>query len=85
MIKITLSRKLGELRINQVELSRMTGIRNATINEMYNGIAERVSLEHIDLICDALQCEPWEILEWKPNKESKIKYDRTGKLKSDAD
>ena len=28
MIKITLSRKLGELRIKQVELSRITGIRN---------------------------------------------------------
>ena len=81
MIRFTLSRKLGELRINQLELSRMTGIRNATINEMYNGFAERINLEHLDLICDALNCEPWEILEWKPNAESKIRFDRSGKPK----
>ena len=42
MIKIHLSRLLGEKRISQAELSRQTGIRPSTINDMYNEIAERV-------------------------------------------
>jgi len=33
MIKIVLSRKLGELRITQTELSNATNIRRATIGE----------------------------------------------------
>ena len=35
----------------------MTGIRPATINELYHEIADRVSLEHLDLICEALDCD----------------------------
>lgn len=83
MIKITLSRKLGELRIKQVELSRITGIRNATINELYNGFAERVSLDHLDLICEALDCTLDEIIIWVPNKIPRIRFTRTGHNKGD--
>ncbi len=49
MIKILLSRKLGELRWTQAELSRVTGIRPTTINELYHEFAERVNLEHLVL------------------------------------
>ena len=83
MIKITLSRKLGELRIKQVELSRITGIRNATINELYNGFAERISLDHLDLICEALNCTLDEIIIWVPNKTPRIRFTRTGHDKGD--
>ncbi len=57
MIRITLSTKLGELRWTQTDLVRTTGIRPSTINELYHEIAERVNLEHLDLICEALDCE----------------------------
>lgn len=62
MIKILLSRKLGELRWTQADLSRATGIRPSTINEYYNEFAQRINLEHLDLICDALDCDVSEIL-----------------------
>ncbi len=68
MIRITLSRKLGELRITQSELSRATGIRPNTINDLYHDMAERVSLEHLDKICEALDCDMSEIVEFVPNK-----------------
>jgi len=61
-IRILLSRKLGELRWTQADLARKTGIRPSTINEMYHEICERVNLEHIDLICEALNCDLSEIL-----------------------
>ncbi len=69
MIKIMLSRKLGELRWTQADLARKTGIRPATINELYHEIAERVNLEHLDLICEALDCELSEILVRVPSAE----------------
>ena len=66
MIKILLSRKLGELRVTQADLARRTGIRPTTINEMYHELCERVNLEHLDLICEALDCDLGEIIERIP-------------------
>lgn len=79
MIRILLSRKLGELRWTQADLARATGIRPSTINELYHEIAERVNLEHLDLICEALDCELDEILVRVPNSEKKIEHTRSGK------
>ena len=62
MIRILLSKKLGELRWTQADLARKTGIRPNTISEMYNEMADRVSLEHLDKICAALDCELSEII-----------------------
>lgn len=57
MIRILLSTRLGERRWSQADLARATGIRPSTINDLYHEIAERVNLEHLDLICEALGCE----------------------------
>ena len=67
MIRILLSRKLGELRWTQADLARKTGIRPSTINELYHELVERVNLEHLDLICEALDCDLDEILIHVPN------------------
>ena len=79
MIRIILSRKLGELRMTQAELARMTDIRPTTISEIYNELVERVNLEHLDLICEALNCDLDEIIVRIPNKEPKIGHDRAGR------
>lgn len=68
MIKITLSRKMGEMRVTQTELARVTGIRSNTINDLYHDVAERVSLEQLDKICEALHCSLFDIVEFVPNK-----------------
>lgn len=67
MIKINLSTILGKKRITQAELSRKTGIRPATINEMYHEISERVNLVYLDKICETLDCDISDILEYVPN------------------
>lgn len=81
MIKILLSKKLGELRWSQADLARMTGIRPTTINELYHEITERVNLEHLDLICEALDCDLGELIQRVPNKEPKVVHTRAGGLK----
>lgn len=55
-IRILLSTRLGERRWTQADLARKTGIRQATINEMYHEICERVNLDYLDRICEALDC-----------------------------
>lgn len=81
MIRIILSRKLGELRMKQTELSRITNIRPSTISDMYNDMAVRINLEHLDLICEALDCDITEIIERVPNKDPSILNYRTGRPK----
>ena len=71
MVRILLSTKLGELRWTQADLARATGIRPTTISEMYHEIAERVNLEHLDLICEALNCELHEIMVRVPNTDGR--------------
>lgn len=70
MIRILLSTRLGEKRWTQADLSRKTGIRPATINEYYHEIAERVNLEHLDIICEALDCELEDLIIREPGKNS---------------
>lgn len=80
-IKILLSRKLGELRWTQADLARKTGIRPTTINEMYHEICERVNLEHLDLICEALNCDLSEIIIRVPDSNPKTAdRNRIGKI-----
>lgn len=67
MIKIKLSKVLGQRRITQAELSRMTNIRPATINGMYNELTVHINLEHIDKICCALDCDIDDLLLYEPN------------------
>ncbi len=70
MIKILLSRKLGELRWTQADLARATGIRASTINEYYNELTVRMNLEHLDLICDVLNCDIDEIIVRIPKRDA---------------
>ena len=62
MIKSLLSRKLGELIVTRTDLSRATGIRLNTISALYNDALDRISMEQLDKICEALNCELSEIL-----------------------
>ena len=68
MVKFHLSKLLGEKRMTQKELSQKTGIRNSTINEYYNEIAISIKFEHIDKICEVLDCTTEELFEYLPNK-----------------
>ncbi len=62
MIRILLSNLLGERKMNQAQLAKMTGIRPNTIGELYHEFADRVTLSHLDAICGALDCELHELI-----------------------
>ena len=85
MIRILLSTKLGELRWTQAELARATGIRPNTISELYHEMVDRVNLEHLDLICEALDCTLDELIVQVPNERPKIIHTKNGSLISPTD
>lgn len=62
-IRIRLSRLLGDVRMSQKELSDLTEIRPATINNLYNEKAKEISFKNLLKICEALHCTPGELVE----------------------
>lgn len=68
MIKIHLSRLLGERKWTQADLARKTGIRPTTIGEWYHELVERINLEHLEKICEVLECEVSDLIEYIPKK-----------------
>lgn len=74
MIRIYLSRLLGERRWTQSDLAKATGIRPTTINEWYHEIIVRPNIDHIDKICEVLNCSISDLMEYVPNDTK-----RTGK------
>ena len=62
MVRVLLANRLFEKRWSQAELARQTGIRAATINDLYHEFAERISFDNLDKICDALGCNISDIL-----------------------
>lgn len=72
MITILLSTLLGARRWTQMDLSRVTKIRPNTINDLYHEMTDRVSLEQLDLICEALNCKLTDLIVWEPNTVPKL-------------
>lgn len=79
MIRIHLSTLLGKKRWTQAKLAKVTGIRPTTISELYREMATRVTLEHFDLICEALDCTLDELITFEPNVIPKIRRTYDGK------
>ena len=69
MIVCKLSRVMGDKRWNQKQLSKATGIRPNTINALYHGYAKRISLDHLEKICRALDCRLSDIIVEIPDGE----------------
>lgn len=67
MIIIHLSELLGRQRMTQQQLALRTGIRPNTISDIYNEMCVRISIDHMDKICEVLNCDISELLEYVPN------------------
>ena len=62
MIRLLLAERMSELGMTQAQLSKKTGIRTATINELYWNESRAVNLEQLELICEALNCDLCDIM-----------------------
>lgn len=64
-IIINIDVMLAKQKMSVTELSNKVGITMANISILKNGKAKAVKLDTLDKICEALECQPGDILEWK--------------------
>lgn len=69
MIKIHLSKLLGERRMSQKDLAEKARIRPQTVSNIYNEKVKYIEFETIERICSVLNCELADLLEIIPKGE----------------
>lgn len=69
MIIINIDVMLAKRKMSVTELSEKVGITMANISILKNGKAKAIKIETLNKICEALQCQPGDILEFRPDGE----------------
>ena len=66
MIVVNLDVMMAKRKMSLNELSEKVGITLANLSILKNGKAKAVRLSTLDAICQALDCTPGDILEYRP-------------------
>ena len=69
MIRIHLSRLLGENKEKLADLIRATGLARNTVSGLYHETTSRLDIETLNAICKHDQCSVAELLEYVPDEE----------------
>ena len=65
MIIVNLDVMLAKRKMSLTELSEKVGITIANLSVLKNGRAKAVRFETLDKICEILDCQPGDILEYR--------------------
>jgi putative transcriptional regulator len=68
-IIVNVDEMLHERRMTLTELSEKIGITLANLSILKTGKARAVRFSTLAAICEALQCQPGELLEFRPTQE----------------
>lgn len=79
MIKLRLSEMLKERERTPYWLAKETGIRYASIWQMNKGDLARLHIDTLDLICEALDCQPGDLLVRVSARKGKKKATKKGR------
>ena len=71
-VTIKLSNLLEKRGLSQHELSRLTRIRQPSINEMCRNQTQRLPLDNLAKICEVLECGILDILELEKDNCAKL-------------
>ena len=66
-IVINIDVMLARRKMSVTELTAKVGITMANLSILKNGKAKAIRLSTLDAICDALDCQPGDILEYTKN------------------
>ena len=69
MIIFNIDVMLAKRKMSVTELSNRVGITMANISILKNGKAKAVRVETLNRICAALDCQPGDVLEYRPDEE----------------
>ena len=70
-IRINLDVMLARRKMSVTELSNRVGITMANISILKNGRARAIRFETLERICQVLDCQPGDILEYAAEEETK--------------
>ncbi len=66
MIVINIDVMLAKRKMSVTELSNRVGITMANMSILKNGKAKAIKLETLSKICEVLNCQPGDVLEYVP-------------------
>lgn len=69
MIVLRLDRMLAERKVNSKELAERIGISPVNLSRIKTGKISAVRFSTLDAICQALGCQPGDLLEYIPDDE----------------
>lgn len=70
MVKFKLKDVMKKRNVNIGQLSEMTGLHRNGISKMVNGKSKGIEFPTLDKLCDALECDVTDLIEYvKENKE----------------
>ena len=65
-IVLRLDRVMADRKMSLNELSERVGIANVNLSKLKNGHVSAIRFSTLEAICQALDCQPGDILEYKP-------------------
>lgn len=63
MIKVHLSRIMGEKKLNIADVARMTGLHRNSITKLYYEKIDGIKFDTVEKLCRALGCDIKDLLE----------------------
>lgn len=69
-IILRLDRVMADRKISLNELSAKVGISNVNLSNLETGKVKAIRFSTLDAICEVLECQPGDILEFYPNEIS---------------
>ena len=66
-IVLRLDRVMADRKISLKELSDRVGVSNVNLSKMKTGRISAIRFSTLEAICEALACQPGDILEYDPN------------------
>lgn len=66
-IILRLDRVMADRKISLNELSDKVGVSNVNLSKMKTGKVSAIRFSTLESICDVLECQPGDILEYDPN------------------
>lgn len=66
MIILRLDRVMADRKISLNELANRVGIANVNLSKIKTGKISAIRFSTLEAICEALDCQPGDILEYRP-------------------
>lgn len=67
-IILRLDRVMADRKMSLNELSERVGVANVNLSKLKNGHVSAIRFSTLEAICDVLDCQPGDILEYKREK-----------------